>query len=89
MKYLLIVMLTLTSCTDAQASKLTQLGSSQEITCYSGGMVIYNGFSTGKVAAEKGGSGHFFTELGTGDLVEVLGNCIFRSATKSSKLGVR
>lgn len=73
-------MVLLAGCTDATISKFKQLGSSQEITCYSGGQVVYHGFSTGKVLAEEGGSGHFFTEKGTGKLVEVLGNCVIKSA---------
>lgn len=67
-------------CTDATLSKFKQLGSPQEITCYSGGQIIYHGFSTGKVVAEEGGSGHYFEERETGALVEILGNCIIRSA---------
>jgi hypothetical protein len=69
-----------TGCTDAEFSKFSQLGSSQEITCYSGDQIIYHGYSTGKVSAESGGSGHFFEEKGTGKLVEILGNCIIMSA---------
>lgn len=74
--FLAVITLLLVGCTDARMSKLTNLGNSAKIKCYSGGMVIYDGESTGKVKSEETSDGYFFKEKGTGRLLEVSGNCI-------------
>ena len=75
MKYLLIVLL-MASCTDGQRGKLMSYGSSRTIECYSGTKLIYKGKSSGKISSEQNSDGYFFTESGTGKLMEVSGNCI-------------
>jgi len=62
----------LAGCTDAG-----------HITCYSGGKVIYDGVSTGKIASGwyfeatgKIASGWYFEEKGTGKLIRVSGDCV-------------
>lgn len=49
-----------------------------KVICYSGGQIIYEGTSQGKVSSEEGSDGYAFTERDTGDLVEVSGTCTVR-----------
>ena len=63
-------------CTDARCSKITSLGDSAEIECYSGGKLIYKGKSTGKVSSEKSSDGYFFLDAKDQRLKEVSGNCV-------------
>lgn len=72
--------MTLSACTDATFSKYTQLGSAQEIRCYSGGVEIYHGHSTGKVMSEGNSDGYYFTERSTNSIVEISADCIFRNS---------
>ena len=69
------------ACTDAYVSKVTSLGSEHSIKCYSGERLIYEGTSTGKVASESQSDGYFFTEKGTGKLMQVSGNCVIERAS--------
>lgn len=66
----------LTSCTDA---KIETYGSTGNITCYSGGKVIYTGVSTGKIGTEEGSDGWYFMEQGTDSLVRVSGDCVIKN----------
>lgn len=77
MKYLLLIAFAIifTGCTDAGFEKLTNYGNSAHIKCWSGGSVIYDGHSTGKVASEAQSDGYFFKDRETGKLKEVSGNC--------------
>lgn len=84
MKHLLIVGLLLTGCTGAERSHFKQLGLPREITCYSGNLVIYHGFSTGKVIKAFTGAGYYFTERDSGQLIEVVANCVMK-AVKAKK----
>lgn len=63
-------------CTDAQVSKITSLGSSAKVTCWSGNSIIYDGESTGKVSNSKDSDGYFFKDKADGNLKEVSGNCV-------------
>jgi hypothetical protein len=63
-------------CTDASRGKITAIGSPAHIVCYSGGKVIYDGHSTGKILSEKDSDGYFFKSRETGDFQEVSGQCI-------------
>ena len=76
--YLFIAALIVTGCSDASLGKLTSLGSSASVICRSGGIVFLNTKSTGKVYSEKNSDGYYFTEEGTGDSIEVSGDCIIR-----------
>ena len=67
---------TLAGCTDAQIGKLKALGSSAEITCYSGTKMIFDGRSTGKVSSSEHSDGYYFTDAKDGKLREVSGNCV-------------
>ena len=73
---LTLSIITLIGCTDAQRSKLFNLGDSAKITCFSGGVFIYEGVSTGKIVSEESSDGYFFREKGSNRLMEVSGNCV-------------
>lgn len=47
-----------------------------QITCYSGGKVIYQGTSVGKVTDSSESDGFFFQD--SDGFVEVVGDCVFR-----------
>jgi len=79
MKWLLIVMMLSiwsVGCTDAKMARWSNLGNSASIACYSGGKLIYEGASTGKISSELNSDGYFFKEKSTGKLMEVSGNCV-------------
>lgn len=72
-----VALLVLAGCTDAQLGKLTSLGSSAHVLCYSATNVIFDGHSTGRVARSDGGSdGYHFVDKADGKLKEVSGNCV-------------
>lgn len=71
------LLLLLVGCTDASISKFKQLGGPQHIRCYSGGVLIYEGNSTGKIANEANSDGYYFEDAATGKIVEVSAHCIF------------
>lgn len=72
-------MLALAGCTNAEWSQLTSLGSPADIICYSGGKVIYQGRSTGKVSTESGSDGWFFQDASDNRLVRVSGQCVVKN----------
>ena len=76
--YLCIAALFFAGCSDAGLGKLTSLGTSAHVVCRSGGKVFLDTHSTGKVYSEKTSDGYYFTEVGTGDLLEVSGDCLIR-----------
>lgn len=66
----------LTACTDTTRAKLGAYGESATIKCYSGGQLIYEGRSTGRVQKEESGAdGYAFKDAATGKLKEVSGDC--------------
>jgi hypothetical protein len=70
------VLTLLVGCTDAEYAQYEALGCPGHILCYSGGKVIYDGTSTGKIATEHGSDGWFLKDAKTGDLVRVSGSCV-------------
>lgn len=74
-----LIVMTATSCTDAQRAQVSTYGSPGEITCYSGGKEIYHGKSTGKIISEKDSDGWYFSEEGSGQLIRVSADCIIRN----------
>lgn len=64
------------SCTAAERAKFGSLGSPHSVKCWSGGVVIYEGVSAGKVLSEENSDGYYFQERKTGKLMEVSGNCV-------------
>lgn len=74
-----ISLLLLLACTDAQLASVKALGNSGHITCYSGGQVIYDGVSTGRIASEEHSDGWLLMDSQTGLLVRVSGDCVIRN----------
>ena len=58
-KYIVIALVLLCSCTDAELSRYTTFGQRAEIICRSGGKISFHGISTGKVSNEKNSDGYF------------------------------
>jgi hypothetical protein len=77
MKRLIVMAAMLSACTDADwANGCTSLGAQGHITCYSGGKVIYEGDSTGKIATTQNSDGWHFLDAKTQKLVRVSGDCV-------------
>lgn len=79
MKALLFLSSILLFSSCAKVDKLFSFGGVRSIKCYSGNVLIYEGKSSGKVYSEQSSDGYIFNEKGSGDLMEVSGNCIMRS----------
>lgn len=77
--YSLIVATAFAGCSDASIAQLGALGEPGHITCYSGGKVIYEGRSTGKIISESQTDGWFFMDDSTKSLVRVSGDCVIRN----------
>ena len=75
MKYILLLLL-LSGC-DATIGKLTSIGSTADIICYSGDKLILETESTGKVVSENG-SGYYFKDKKDGRMTEVDAACIIK-----------
>lgn len=79
MKKLLIVAalaLFATGCTDATMASLGSYGETSKITCFSGGEVVREYTSTGKVIAADQGDGVGFRSRETGKYVRVYADCV-------------
>jgi hypothetical protein len=80
MKYLLLLAtLMLVSCSDATKGSISALGKGRNIKCYSGGVLIYEGKTTGKIENESGSDGYYFTDT-SGQFIEINANCIITLA---------
>jgi hypothetical protein len=75
-RFLILCPFVLLGCTDAAFSKLTNFGGSATVRCYSGGTLIYEGKSTGKVISEAQSDGYAFRDAADRKLKEVSGDCI-------------
>lgn len=75
----LLSMLALHGCKDADIAQWTSVGSPAHVTCYSGGQVIYDGQSTGKVSTEHQSDGWYFEDAATHRLVRISGTCVVRN----------
>jgi hypothetical protein len=76
---LAILALSTMGCSDADRAQFSSNGSAGDITCYSGGKVIYQGRSTGKIQTETDSDGWYFEESGTGKLIRVSGACVIKN----------
>jgi len=74
--FLAVGLLGLSACTDAQRSSFGALGEQAHVVCYSAELVIYDGYSTGKVISPTNSDGYLFKDKKTNKLVEVSGNCV-------------
>jgi len=71
-----IVISSLFCCTDAEMASFGSLGNSAEIKCYSGGKLIYEGYSTGRVSTTQNSDGWEFKDNKTGKFIRVSGDCV-------------
>lgn len=74
--FIISVCLLFVGCTDGKWKKVTAIGSPAKVTCYSGGKIIFDGKSTGKVSAEEQSDGWFFEDSETNKLIRVSGDCV-------------
>lgn len=64
------------SCTDAEWAKNTNYGENFKVEMYSGGKLVREWVSSGKVNSEPKSDGYYFKEKGTNKLVEVSGDVV-------------
>lgn len=79
MRKLIIAALLISGCTDARIGQIMVLGSQADVTCYSAGVVIYEGRSTGRVESESQSDGWVFEEKGSGKLVRITADCVIKN----------
>lgn len=60
-------------CTSAYRSQITSLGSDHAVKQFSGGELVGEWISNGKVLSEDGSDGYYFTDKETGRLVRLTG----------------
>lgn len=77
MKYIIPILL-LVGCTDASMSSFTAFGSKFQVQCYSGGTLIMQTISSGKVANSTQSDGYEFQDEKTGKFVRVNADCIVK-----------
>lgn len=73
---LAISTLALAGCTDTTMAHLGAYGDAARVTCYSGGKLIFDDFSTGKVSNAEGSDGYEFKSATTGRLEQASGDCV-------------
>ena len=62
-------------CTNTQWAHLTSYGTDARVTCFSGGVVVLDDFSDGKVANAGNSDGYEFKSITTGRLAQFSGTC--------------
>lgn len=70
--------LALVGCTNAEVAHYKALGHDAHITCYSGGRLIYDGWSSGKLRNSAGSDGWEFMDRQTGELTQASGDCVVK-----------
>ena len=73
---LAVMTLSMMSCTDATIASLKAYGDPHIIQMYSGGQLIREWESTGKVANSEGSDGYQFMDVATSKLVRVAGDVV-------------
>lgn len=83
MKYFKIVLciaaISMAGCTDAQKASVDALGTPGTIKCYSGGVLIYSGTSTGRIATVTNSDGWQLKDAKTSRFVRVSGDCVIEN----------
>lgn len=72
----LSVLICSVGCTDAEWSAFSALGNRHHITMYSGGKVVAEWTSTGKIENEAHSDGFYFKDEKTGRMVSVTGDVV-------------
>ncbi len=81
---IIITALLTVGCADAARSRLGAYGEEAHVECYSGGLLIYKGKSTGKVASQSSSDGYLFRDASDDVLREVSGNCVISYGAPAS-----
>jgi len=79
MKYILMLLIVVTGCTDVERASWSAYGDSGEITCYSGGEIVYQGVSTGRIGTVNNSDGWEFKDSVTGKFVRISGTCVIKN----------
>lgn len=66
-------------CSDAEQARWKAIGDPGDIECYSGGVLIYSGRSTGKIYSEEHSDGWYLNDSKTNRLVRVSGDCVIKN----------
>lgn len=74
--FIIATIVLLTSCSEAERAKHLNIGNSAKVTCYSKGIKIYEGHSTGKVEENVFSEGYYFKENESGKFINVPGDCV-------------
>lgn len=64
------------SCSDAKISNFTAIGNEANVRCYSGGVIVYEGTSSGKVETEEGSDGWYFKDKKSRKLIRTNADCV-------------
>lgn len=72
---LVVALILLSGCTDAERASFFAYGDEAVVTCYSGGQIVFQDTSTGKVA-QLDGDGITFKSKKTGGYVRAFADCI-------------
>jgi hypothetical protein len=75
---LLVALMALQSCTDAARAKMGALGNDAYLDCFSGGVKVYEGETTGKILETNNSDGFTFVDKKTGGLVQTNAECVIR-----------
>jgi hypothetical protein len=73
---LLVSLMLLVGCTNAQRAKWNSLGGKHKITLYSGGIAVRVWHTSGYVQNEEKSDGYYFEDDATHKLVTVSGNVV-------------
>lgn len=73
---IILLVVVLSGCTDSTKEKLLNYGNEFKVEMYSGGKLVREWVSTGKVNSESGSDGYYFKDKKTGKLVEVSGDVV-------------
>jgi hypothetical protein len=78
MRSVLIIglLLVATNCSSRTKASYSAWGSDAEIACFSGGVLILQGKSDGKVFQEESGSGYSWQDKASGKLLRSNADCI-------------
>ncbi len=63
-------------CTDTTMAHIGSYGDAARVTCFSGGKMIIDDFSTGKVSNAEGSDGYEFKSQTTHRLEQASGDCV-------------
>ena len=64
-----LALIVLAGCYDAQLASIGAIGSEASVKCYSGGQLIYEGKSTGRVSSTSQSDGWEFMEAGSHNFI--------------------